>query len=168
MPTIQDVRKNTRPQKSYQWEVSILGPSTGSLQPLTVHAKTVNIPASSVDEIQIQYKAGKVMYPGRDSSPHTINMSFWDDEAQTIRNYFNNWFDVLQFNPVTGGQAPKELCTSDILIKLMDSSGETSTAKIRLQNAFPTNMNDISLSYQSSEPVEVSVTFAFDVKINES
>ena len=28
---------------------------------------------------------------GRDSSPHTFNVTFWDDEEHTVYTFFKNW-----------------------------------------------------------------------------
>jgi hypothetical protein len=164
MASITDLRAINTPQKSYQWEVAIQGLSTGSLSALTVYAKSVAIPASSVDQVRIPFKASNVYYAGRDNAPHTVTIAFWDDENQTVRNYFQNWFDILMHNPITGGQAPKNLYTADITLTLMDSSGNNTTAKIKLSAAFPTDLQDINLSYDSSEPLELSVQFVYDTK----
>lgn len=164
MANIQDVRAVNTPQKSYMWEVSITGLSTGSNSDLTFHAKTVAIPASQVDTSVINFKAGHVYHAGRDASGHNLSITFWDDESQTVRSFFQNWFDLLMFNPVTGSQAPKNLYTADVTIRLLDSTGAVSTAQILLSDAFPNDINDISLSYDSSEPVEVTVGFMYDIK----
>lgn len=168
MPNIQNVRAITTPQKSYQWEVSITGLSTGNDDDLIFHAKTVSIPASQVDQIAIHYKAAQTYYAGRDSSGHTVNITFWDDENQTVRAYFQNWFDNLMFNGVTGAQSPKNLYTANIIIRLMSTDGSTSTAQINLNSAFVTEIGDVSLTYDSSEPVEVNVTFVYDSKVTVS
>ena len=164
MTDIQQVRAITNPQRAYQWEVTINGLSTGNNADLVFHAKTVAIPNSQVDTFAINYKAAHVYFAGRDSSSHTVTITFWDDESQKVREYFQNWFDTLMFNPLTGGQTPKNLYTADINLRLMDSSGDVSTAKIVLTDAFPSEIGDISLSYETSDALELSVTFMYDVK----
>lgn len=165
MVDITNTRAINTPQRSYQWEVSINGLSTGSNSDITLRAKTVSIPASQVDTVAIRFKAGQNFYGGRDASGHTVTITFWDDENQTVRSYFQNWFDLLMFNPVTGGQAPKNLYTAQVTLRLFDSTGNTSTAKIVLGNAFVSEIGDTSLTYDSSEPVEISVTLMFDTKV---
>lgn len=164
MTDIQEVRAIANPQRSYQWEVSLVGLSTGSDADLTFHAKTVSIPNSQVESIVINYKAAHSYYAGRDSSSHAVSITFWDDESGTVRSYFQRWFDELMFNPITGSQTPKNLYTADVILTLMDSSGASSTGQIVLSSAFPTEVADIGLTYDSSEPIEVTVSFMYDTK----
>lgn len=166
--TIENVRAIKTPQKSYQWEVEVQGLSTGGLQDMKLYAKTVSIPQSAVEQTRIAHKSSNVYFAGRDSSSHTASITFWDDENQTVRNFFQNWMDLLIYNPATGGQAPKNLYAATLLIRLMDSTGEVTTARVRLENAFPTDIADVSLSYDSSEPVEINITMSFDTKIIEN
>lgn len=166
MPTtIQNVRAIATPQKSYEWEVSVLGLSTGSpISGLTAYAKTVNIPSSSVDQVRIPFKSSNTYFAGRDSSPHTVSISFWDDEAGTIRNYFENWYNLLLHNSVTGGQSPHTLYVATLDIKLFDSTDTNITSEIQLTGAWPQSINDISLNYDASDPIDITVGFVYDVK----
>lgn len=165
MSNIQDVRGINNPQKSYEWEVDILGLSTGALRDMSFYAKTVNIPPSSIEQIVINHKSSRTAHAGRDASDHTVTMTFWDDENLTIYNYFQQWHDTLLRNPITGGGSSKDLYTADVLIKLLASDDETETARAKLSYAFPTELGEIPLSYDGSEPVEISVTMSFDEKI---
>lgn len=164
MATIQNVRAIQTPQKSYSWEVAIQGLSTGAVSELTFYARTVNIPVSSVEQVIIPYKSSRVNFAGRDTSDHTVNITFWDDENQTVYQYFQDWINLIR-NPVTGGQTPKNIYTANCQLKLQDSTGNNTTALIDLTNAWPTEVGEVSLSYDSSEAVEISVTLSYDEKL---
>lgn len=165
---IQDVRRRASdPQRTYSWEVAILGPATGGLPDLTLYARNVSIPSTSVEQFSIPFKAGNVYFSGRDSSGHTVNLTFWDDEAQTIRNYFENWINTQMLNQTSGGHAPKPAAVAEVVITLFDTEGQTPTGRIRLTNAFPTEIGDISLDYNNSEALEISITMSWDEKIIE-
>lgn len=165
MATIQNVRAlSNTPQKSFMWEVSITGLSTGSLSDLTVYARTVNIPVSSVEQVIIPFKSSRVQFAGRDMSDHTLQMTLWDSEAADVYGFFQEWMNLIR-NPVTGAQTPKNIYTADTRITLMDSSGNNPTFYVDLTNSFPTELGELSLSYDSSEAVEINVTMSYDEKL---
>lgn len=165
MTTIQDIRAIHNPQKSYLWEVDIVGLSTGTLEDTAFFAKEVSIPPSSVETIVINHKSGRTAYSGRDSSDHSVSITFWDDETHQVYDFFQNWHDNLLRNPITGGGVTRDLYTADLIIKLQSTDEETVTQRIRLGHAFPTEIGEVSLSYESTDAVEFSVTFSYDEKV---
>lgn len=164
MSNIQDIRSIDTPQKSYMWEVDIAGLPSGSLSSLTFYAKTVTIPQNAVEQIKINHKSSSTHYAGRDSSGKTATITFWDDEAGTISKFFYNWQQLIRNNE-TGAQNPRSVYAAETLIKLKDSSDEVVTSTIKLTKSWVSDVSDISLSYDSSEPVEISVTLAFDERV---
>lgn len=165
MPNIQDVRAINSPQKVYMWEVDIVGLSSGSIQNMSFYAKTATIPQSAVEPMVINHKSQPVYHAGRDASGHTLPLTFWDDESQTISNFFNDWHDNLILDPVTGGGLHKNLYTADVFIRLKNSADDTVTAEWKLTRAFPIDNADVTLSYDASDAIEWSVTLQFDTKI---
>jgi len=163
MSNIQDVRAIHSPQKSYMWEVSITGTPASPLRELAFFAKTVTIPQSAVEQIMVNHKSSKSHYAGRDAAAHTATITFWDDEAQTIHSYFTDWMSTIR-NPVTGGSVARDVYAGNVSIKLKNSEDTETTSEIVLSLAFPIDISDISLSYDSSEPVELSVTMSYDAK----
>jgi len=166
MANIQEVRSINNPQKSYMWEIEVQGLATGSLSNMAFFAKTVSIPQSAVEQIIINHKAGRTHFAGRDAGAHTVTVTFWDDEAQTILKFFHEWMDLLR-NHVTASGVTRDLYAASLVIKLKDESDEIVTAKITLGHCFPTDIADTPLTYDSSEPIEHSVTLSFDEKIIE-
>ena len=164
MANIQDVRTIQTPQFSYQWEIEISGLASGGLGAMAAYAKTVSIPQTAVEQVVINHKSSKTHFAGRDSSAKTVTITFWDDEAATIQNYFDSWMRLIR-EPLTGSQVSREVYQSDLIIRLRNSSDDTTTATYTMTKAFPTDMADVSLSYDSSEPVEISVTLSFDEKL---
>lgn len=164
MANIQNVRTINNPQKSYMWEVEVHGLASGVLSNFSFFAKTVNIPQTAVETITINHKAAKTHFAGRDSSAHTCSITFWDDENATIQKFFKNWMDIIR-NPITGSGITRDLYSSDLVIKLKDETDNSVTATITLGHAFPTEMGDITLNYDGSEAIEISVTLTYDEKI---
>jgi len=163
---IQDVRSlSAPPQRNWSWEVSIVSLSTGNEEGLTAQAQSVTLPASSAEAFQINYKSKQTYFSGRDSSDNTVTITFYDTEALTVYNFFQGWFDNLIVNPVTGGGAPRELSTAEVILKTMATDEETVTSTTRLKNAFPTNIGEVSLDYETNEAMTVEITLQYDQKL---
>lgn len=164
---IQDIRKTIHsPQKAYMWEVEIQGSAAGALQDLTLYAKSISIPQSAVEQLTINHKGGKSHYAGKDSSAHTVTATFFDDENQTVSKYFNDWFNTYVSDPSTANGSSKSEYAADIVIKMKDSTDENVTAQWKLSKSFPIDIGEVSLSYDSSDAIELSVTFSYDEKLS--
>ena len=166
MANIQDIRAINDPQRSYMWEVDIQGLSTGAIENLSFFAKTVSIPQIAVEQIIINYKAAKSHHAGRDAGSHVVTISFWDDEKQTINKFFDDWMRII-FDQGTGTGTPRDVYGADMIISLKDAVDENVTSKITLTRCFPTEIAEVALSYDASEPIEYSITLSFDTRIIE-
>lgn len=160
--TIQDVRAINNPQKSYMWEIEVRALSSGSIEDLKFYAKTVAIPQLAVEQVIINHKSDAARHAGRDASAHTVTVTFWDDENLSIINFFHDWMDNLIHNPNVGGGLTRDLYSADLVIKLKDATDDNVTGQFVLKHCFPIDLAEIPLSYDTSEPVELSVTLSFD------
>jgi hypothetical protein len=142
------------------WEVEVQGLSTGGLPEMSFYAKTVSIPQSALEQIIINHKASKTHHAGRDAAGHTVTVTFWDDEAQTISKFFDDWFRLTLDNNVGSG-APRDVYAARLIIKLKNADDSEVTSTITMTNVFITDIAEVALSYDTSEPVEHSVTFSY-------
>lgn len=162
--TIANVRTMNNPQRAYEYEVEVFGGSpAGSLPIITQRVETVNIPGSSVDTIEVNFKGRKTMYAGRDSSAHTFTVSFYDDESRSVYRYFKNWKDGAINDQITGAGLTRDLYAGEIHIKTFSHDSNTVTATHILSTAFPIELGEIAMTYESSEHIRFDVTFSFDV-----
>jgi len=166
MANIQDIRAINDPQRSYMWEVDIQGISTGAISDLSFYAKTVSIPQIAVEQIIINHKAAKTHHAGRDAGGHTVTLTLWDNESQTINKFFDDWMRLI-LDQTTGTGTPRDVYSADMVIKLKDAIDENITSEITLTKCFPTEIAEVALSYDASEPVEYSITLSFDTRIVE-
>lgn len=164
--SIQDVRAIHTPQRSYMWEVEVQGLSTGGLPEMSFYAKTVSVPQSALEQIIINHKASKTHHAGRDAAGHTVTVTFWDDEAQTISKFFDDWFRLTLDNTVGAG-ASRDIYSANLVIKLKNADDTEVTSTITLTQCFVTDIAEVPLTYDTSEPVEHSITFSYDEKIIE-
>lgn len=164
--SIERTRAIHNPQKSYEWEVEIIGPSTGGLNSLTAYAQTVSLPEESVEEIIINHKSERTTHAGRVASARTVTLGFFDDEGLTVYRYITNWLEIIK-NSVTGGGVDRSLYGAEIVIRQLKSDSKTVSAKHTLKLAFPTSRGEVSLNYDSSEAMTFDVTFSFQRHIVE-
>ena len=150
------------PQRSYMWEIAILGRELNQiLGDIRFYAKTINIPQESVDNFYLNYMGNKVFFSGKDSSSHTLNMTFWDDENLTVYKYFKKWLHLIK-EPGAGRATTKKKHVSDIVIKLKDHLDILTNYEIKLINCAPNEIGDVNLSYDSGDAIEISVVLYFD------
>ena len=162
MANIQDLRAKSNPQFAYMFEVDVTG-GNFSNSDITVMAKTVTIPQTSVEQLILNHKAGKSHYASRDASSHTVALTFWDDEASTVQKFFGGWFNTVQ-DPDTYAGVGRNNYTADVNIRLKDKSDASVTATIKLGGCWVMEVSDISLSYDNTEALEVSVTLSYETK----
>lgn len=162
MATINDVRAMDNPQRAYEYEVEILGSTISGTAPiLTQRVETVSIPEKSVETIEVNFKGRKTIYPGRDASPHTITVNFYDDESRNVYSFFSNWINGA-LDETIGGGAYRSLLAAELLIKLYKADSETLAGTHRLTKVYPTSVGEVSLDYSASDHLKLAVTFSYD------
>jgi len=161
--TIQNVRAMNNPQRAYEFEVEIYGGTfAGSLPILTQRVETASLPGSSVDTIEVNFKGGKSIHAGRDSSAHTTTVTFYDDEANEVYKFFKKWKDGSINDPLTGAALTRDLYAGEMFIKTFAHDSTTVTATHKFTKIFPTEIGEVNLTYESSEHIRFDVTFAFE------
>ncbi len=163
MANIQDIRGNGSPQRNYEFEVEILGSIAGGVLPiLTQRVQNATIPETAVETFEINYKSRKTMYAGRDASSHTMTITFWNDEDNSIYRFFKDWMENGISNSIVGGGLSRDLYTAQMRITQFAVDSVTPTAVHFIDGVFPTNIGDVTLNYDASETQTVDVTFSFE------
>lgn len=158
--SIEQTRAISTPQKIYEWEIEIAGPSTGGLEGLKAYAQSATIPEESIEEIVINHKSERDVHAGRVSSARTTTINFMDDESLTVFRYIQNWMEIIK-NSQTGGGVPRSLYQANIIIRQLNSDSETVSAEHVLVGAFPTSRGEVSLDYETSDVMKFDATFSF-------
>ena len=159
MASIANIRTENAPQRAYEFEVSLIG--SNSLAILTERVVSVNIPEKAVETIEINFKSSKSIYAGRDASPHTFVVTFWGEETNATYNFFSEWLDKIRQPDGTGG-VTRDNYNAEMIVNRLKADSTEISAFNRMTNVFPTNLGEISLSYESSEHMTFDVTFAYD------
>lgn len=163
MCNIRDVREQVlQPQRSYMWDISILGQriithglSDRKLEDVSMYAISVNIPQRSREPIKISRLDSSVNFSGKNNAPKTITINFFDDESLEIYEYMEAWLNAT----ATQG---REKFVRDIEIKLKDVTDQVVTGRIRMSGCFPIEIAEHQLNYSESGIIEQQITFIFD------
>lgn len=159
---------SSSPQRSYMWDVQITNggivPVLGSiLDNISLFAKSITVPSQTIEPIQLNIMGERIFYSGKESSPRTVEMVFWDDEAGSVRRYLDQWFQMVHENK-TGNSFSKDGYERTIDIKTKDTTDTAFTSVTKLTGCFPIEIGSIQLSYDNSDIIEVSAVFQYDDK----
>lgn len=160
--TIEQVRNLGSPQKSYNFEIVIPDiPGGASGDSLRLRVNTATIPGFGSNEpIEAAHGGHVVKYPGRGTYPRT-----WTFEVMEYEDMF--WYDALQkwhalqWDRDTGVQQTPDQYKKTVEVHLLNSNKDV-TMKVILHGAYIEDVPDVTLDYNSSTPVNVSVTLGYD------
>lgn len=153
----------SEPQKSYMWEISFTGGVPQQLGDIRFFAKSCTLPKRSIGQIKTEFLGLSFVNAGKEQNPNTIDVVFWDDENLTVYNFLRKWHELV-LEPKYGVSHFKTDYKSIMNIKLKDTTDFIETHVFSFDEVFPMEIQDISLNYESSEIMEIRVTFSYGVQ----
>jgi len=119
--------------------------------------KSAQLPASTVENMQILYRGRQVNFAGeRSFAPWTI--SVYNDTTFSIRNAMETWSDGVMNNAQTNGRTNPRDYQVDLLVNQLDRNGAT-VKTYKFHDAYPTTIGAITVDYDSNNQIEI-----FDVE----
>ena len=163
--SISDFRKAMKGgSRANQFNVSFgTLPSGVTLTDATILCKAAAIPGFTIGQIAVPFRGRTVKVPG-DRTFAEWTATFIVDPKMNIRIGFENWMNYiksLDFTTATlRGGSGIDYDTTITLQHLKDDNSISRTYK--LQSAFPTDVSQIDVSYDSADAVEeFTVTFQY-------
>jgi len=130
--------------------------------------KSAALPASALGVIEVPFRGRTVKISG-DRTFDTWSPTFFNDKDLKIRSYFEQWLETM--NTHNGNNAPKfRPSTTDgymatVRVKQLEKNATEKGTILRqytLHHAFPTNVSQIDLGYDSNDQIsEFSVEFQY-------
>ena len=123
--------------------------------------KAAQLPASTVDNIPVQYRGRAVNIAGeRTFAPWTI--SIYNDVDFGIRNAMEQWSNGVQNLTTTNGRTNPRDYQVDLLVHQLDRNGAT-VKTYKFVDAYPTEIGAIALDFDSVNTIETfDVTFTYN------
>lgn len=148
------------PQHAYRWEVTIDGPAGSDYAKVPYYAKQTAIPPLNITKIAKHHCGADYFYSGKDSSPHEISVTFWDNQDLEVWRFFYTWMkqqnDSLGYRKVSPQNYMRNMS-----IVLKDTTDVLVNGTIHLDGVFPIELGQAELSYDASSVMEFTVTFSY-------
>jgi hypothetical protein len=152
------------PLRAYSFEVE-LPRDLGDADRLKYQVKSVQFPLWFNLEAE-GVRVGGVGYyflPDDFEGRGEVKVDFWEDVELSVQKYFSNWRKLMVVEDVVGTpfRELKELPSKwmkDVVVHVLDVKGRR-VGSYRLRKCYPVSVDVISLGYERSEVVEVSVSF---------
>jgi hypothetical protein len=127
--------------------------------------KAASIPASTVDDIPLQYRGRTLHVAGeRTFAPWTV--SIYNDTTFGIRSWLENWSQTIQDHSSTFGTTTPLLYQANLEVHQLDRSG-AGIRSYQFISAYPVEIGPIGLDYDQTNAIETfDVTFIYDYWIN--
>jgi len=143
---------------------SVMGSEAPNLDTVNMLCKAAALPASNLGVIEVPFRGRTVKIAG-DRTFDTWTVTVINDRNQTIRHGFEKWLEGINrhnannastFVPDSSGTG----YTKDLVVKQLERNaglGDDSGSVLRtytLAGAFPTNISQIDLAYDSNDQIE--------------
>ena len=169
---ISDIRAGGDPQRAYEFEVKIVAAPTAigwvarDQDILVQRVQNVTIPEVSVEPIEVPFRSSTSVWPGRDSSPHTATVTFYQGQSEDTRGLFLGWSNLIR-NPYNGNAevSSRTAYAGVVAIRKYATNGDQ-TSLTALVPAWPSSVGELSLGYESNEAATFDVTFSYDEQVS--
>ncbi len=127
---------------------------------INVLCKSAALPASNLGVIEVPFRGRTVKIAG-DRTFDTWTATFFNDKDMKIRAYFESWLESM--NTHEGNYSPNftpqegDGYMATVKVKQLEKHGTEGGQVLReytLRHAFPTNVSQIDLAYDSNDQVE--------------
>ena len=147
--------------RTTKYEVQITNASgAGTVTDATLMAKATSFPAKSIGQVEVWSQGRKVMLQGDTEFEHTWDVTFYEDEAHTLRSGFLAWQKEIDD---ADGNTHVNNSSSSAKVLQLSSNGNESTKSYNFINIWPQSVSSIEMSDESVNTVgEFTVTFSFD------
>lgn len=142
-------------------------PATGT-DTVNLLCKSAALPASNLGVIEVPFRGRTIKIAG-DRTFDTWTATFFNDKGMLTRSYFEKWLELM--NSHEGNNAPLFVLNEStgyakqIIVKQLQKDNSADGTALRtytLHYAFPTNVSQIDLAYDSNDQIEeFSVEFQY-------
>lgn len=152
--------------RSNQFQVQLSFPTfvAGGMvqaQRATFLCKAAQLPASTIADVEVQYRGRSVHFAGeRSYQPWVITVI--NDGSFGVRDAFETWHNVIQNYNTTMGNLYASEYQQQMTVYQLDRN-DAPLKEYQFINAYPTTIGPIQLSYdQPNEIEQFEVEFAYD------
>ena len=132
-------------------------------QTINVLCKSINIPETANQPIEMAFKGHKIQYPGRTNQAQQVTMTFYVDENQSLYHKLKKWANMIDRESVY--QAPigdVSETYGSITAKALDFREQSIVKQYIFHYAYPISVSEITFDSTNKDQVlEFTTVFAF-------
>ena len=140
--------------------INFPGYAGGDVDMTSFMCKGAALPASTINPIVVPFRGRQLKVAGdRQFGPWTVTII--NDVTSSVRGAFERWMNGINTHELNTGLSAPIAYQADLKIEQLDRSGLT-TKTYDLRGAFPTEISEIAVSYDSENTIEeFTVTFEY-------
>ena len=124
----------------------------GDVEFTSFMVKGAGLPASTVATIEVPFRGRQLKIAGdRTFEPWTITVL--NDNEMKVRNAMETWMNGINEHVNNTGLVNPTDYQADMIVEQLDRNGDI-TKTYTLRGAFPTNISQIDLSYDTNDAIE--------------
>lgn len=135
-------------------------PGGGDTEGLSIRCFTCVIPGTSSEILEVPMHGYTLRYRGRKMHTSPMTVSFWEDSNMDSYHILWDWMEYV--TETESGNSVGYLKDYSVTAQLskFDTTG-LEASRWFIYNSFPQDMTDVTLSDESSAPLQIQCMFAF-------
>lgn len=136
-------------------------PGAGDSGAMTIKCLNANIPGFSNEAFEVALHGHVVKFRGRKTYPRQLSVTFVEDATFDTLNKLRNWHETVvgTSSGDSGGDKADYSVTAALIVR--NHKGEAINTMV-FYSLWPQDVPDIQLSGESTQLMQVSVTFTYD------
>lgn len=161
MLRLDQLRSLADPLRQYAYALEIPNvPGGGDGETLSLRCTSTSLPGFGSEVTEVNLGGQKAQFAGRITFAGTFSVDIIEANNAEVFKTLDAWHQ-LQWNQEEGTQELSTTYKTDGYIKLLDTSNTEVLAR-RVEGMFIANLPDTPLDASSSEPIRMSIEFAYD------
>jgi hypothetical protein len=173
------------PLKSWLWEMVI--PDIGDIAPslfddsddYIVRVRSCNIPARGIEAMESKFMGFTQWFTGKPTNEYNFTSTHEEFQDMKMMQLTNAWRNaIVNLGPTGTSQISTKInttnpgasvfdgkrsgLTKNIFVRMYETNGDILPYQIKYINAWPENVESISLDYNNSDSVKINVLWRFD------
>ena len=126
--------------------------ANGDVEFTSFMVKGAGLPASVVNTIEVPFRGRQLKIAG-DRTFESWTITVLNDVDMKVRNSFETWMNGINEHANNTGLSNPSDYQADLIVEQLDKDGNV-TKKYDIRGAFPVNISQIDLSYDSGDAIE--------------
>jgi hypothetical protein len=147
--------------RSSRYRVEIASSFINNGDMIDALCKGGSIPSKTIGQIPVYNQGKKLMIAGDTTFDNTWDLTFYNDEAHSVRAIMENWMDTVDnFIENTHAESPSDYMAEATITQL--GSSDNDVRQWKFYNLYPMTISAVEMADESVDTIsEFTVTFSY-------